>query len=256
MAPEHQNRGLGAARNTGFAAATAPLVLPLDGDDLLTPDCLSKLLALLERNPEADCVYPDYELFGAESGVRAHRLATIADMTWYETIHRMFELPRIIQGGMGVGVSNWRLANAVSRLGQLGVVSGTALDALLVRRLADEFGHVIEARDKAADAGRRRPHLDDQVADFRFRDHGAHDVPARPVRTRIETEVWEPRYYDFNVYTIAKLKEKLHYIHRNPVRAGLVQRPSDWPWSSFSFYLRGSGLITMDPCPHNTKMPT
>jgi len=43
--------------------------------------------------------------------------------------------PVIIQGGMGVGVSNWRLASAVSRLGQLGVVSGTAVDAVLVRRL-------------------------------------------------------------------------------------------------------------------------
>ena len=45
---------------------------------------------------------------------------------------------------MGVGVSNWRLANAVSRLGQLGVVSGTALDQLFVRRLADgdEGGHM------------------------------------------------------------------------------------------------------------------
>jgi nitronate monooxygenase len=49
----------------------------------------------------------------------------------------MFQLPKVIQGGMGVGVSNWRLANAVSRLGQLGVVSGTALDSLFVRRLAD-----------------------------------------------------------------------------------------------------------------------
>jgi len=38
---------------------------------------------------------------------------------------------------MGVGVSNWRLANAVSRLCQLGVVSGTALDTLFARRLAD-----------------------------------------------------------------------------------------------------------------------
>lgn len=38
---------------------------------------------------------------------------------------------------MGVGVSNWRLAQAVSRLTQLGVVSGTALDALFVRRLGD-----------------------------------------------------------------------------------------------------------------------
>jgi len=49
----------------------------------------------------------------------------------------MFQLPKIIQGGMGVGVSNWRLANTVSRLGQLGVVSGTALDSLFARRLAD-----------------------------------------------------------------------------------------------------------------------
>ena len=49
----------------------------------------------------------------------------------------MVQFPKIIQGGMGVGVSNWRLAQAVSKLGQLGVVSGTALDALFVRRLAD-----------------------------------------------------------------------------------------------------------------------
>ena len=47
------------------------------------------------------------------------------------------QFPKIIQGGMGVGVSNWRLANAVAKLGQLGVVSGTALDSLFVRRLAD-----------------------------------------------------------------------------------------------------------------------
>ena len=53
----------------------------------------------------------------------------------------MVQFPKIIQGGMGVGVSNWRVANAVSKLGQLGVVSGTALDALFVRRLADgDFG--------------------------------------------------------------------------------------------------------------------
>src|SRR5579875_1425400 len=45
--------------------------------------------------------------------------------------------PVIIQGGMGAGVSSWRLAQAVSRLGQLGVVSGTALDEILVRRLQD-----------------------------------------------------------------------------------------------------------------------
>jgi nitronate monooxygenase len=43
--------------------------------------------------------------------------------------------PKIIQGGMGAGVSTWRLARVVSRAGQLGVVSGTALDLILARRL-------------------------------------------------------------------------------------------------------------------------
>ena len=56
-------------------------------------------------------------------------------------------LPCIIQGGMGVGVSNWVLARAVSRLGQLGVVSGTAVDTVFVRRLQDGDigGHVRRA---------------------------------------------------------------------------------------------------------------
>jgi nitronate monooxygenase len=61
----------------------------------------------------------------------------------------MMQFPKIIQGGMGVGVSNWRLANVVSKLGQLGVVSGTALDSLFVRRLAegDPGGHVRRGLD-------------------------------------------------------------------------------------------------------------
>lgn len=46
-------------------------------------------------------------------------------------------LPLIIQGGMGVSISNWRLAKAVSQLGQLGVVSGTALSRVLIDRLMD-----------------------------------------------------------------------------------------------------------------------
>jgi len=50
---------------------------------------------------------------------------------------------------MGVGVSNWRLANTVSKLGQLGVVSGTALDHLFVRRLTDgdQGGHMKRGLD-------------------------------------------------------------------------------------------------------------
>lgn len=56
-------------------------------------------------------------------------------------------LPSIIQGGMGVGVSDWRLARSVSQTGQLGVVSGTALGTVLARRLqlGDPCGLVREA---------------------------------------------------------------------------------------------------------------
>jgi len=51
---------------------------------------------------------------------------------------------------MGVGISDWRLAQAVSRCGQLGVVSGTALDAILVRRLqsGDPGGHMRRGLDR------------------------------------------------------------------------------------------------------------
>jgi len=45
--------------------------------------------------------------------------------------------PQVIQGGMGLAVSSWRLASVVARAGQLGVVSGVALDAVLARRLQD-----------------------------------------------------------------------------------------------------------------------
>lgn len=56
-------------------------------------------------------------------------------------------LPTIIQGGMGVGVSGWQLARAVSSAGQLGVVSGTAMDLVLARRLqlGDPCGHMRRA---------------------------------------------------------------------------------------------------------------
>jgi nitronate monooxygenase len=56
-------------------------------------------------------------------------------------------LPQVIQGGMGAGVSGWRLAKAVSSAGQLGVVAGTALDLIMTRllQLGDPGGHIRRA---------------------------------------------------------------------------------------------------------------
>lgn len=50
---------------------------------------------------------------------------------------------------------------------------------------------------------------------------------------------WQKRYYDFNIRSYAQFVEKLRYIHRNPVKAGLCERPEDWEWSSFRHYATG-----------------
>ena len=61
---------------------------------------------------------------------------------------------------------------------------------------------------------------------------------------------WQARFYDFNVYTRGKMKEKLNYMHANPVVRGLVEHPKDWPWSSWGFYRTGeAGLVRIDLVP-------
>lgn len=47
---------------------------------------------------------------------------------------------------------------------------------------------------------------------------------------------WQARFYDFNVWTTRKRIEKLRYMHRNPVKRGLVASPEQWHWSSYRFY--------------------
>jgi putative transposase len=50
---------------------------------------------------------------------------------------------------------------------------------------------------------------------------------------------WQKRYYDFNIRNHPQFVEKLRYIHRNPVKRGLCERPEDWEWSSFRHYATG-----------------
>jgi len=58
---------------------------------------------------------------------------------------------------------------------------------------------------------------------------------------------WQARYYDFNVWSEEKRIEKLRYMHRNPVKRGLAERPEDWPWSSFRHYAMGvEGVVEIE----------
>lgn len=69
----------------------------------------------------------------------------------------------------------------------------------------------------------------DLEIDNRSRARTAADSP--PARGKL----WQPRYYDFNVYSAWKRREKLDYMHANPVKRGLVKYYADWPWSSYNY---------------------
>jgi len=69
-------------------------------------------------------------------------------------------------------------------------------------------------------------------------------------RERFIGPMWQKRFYDFNVCTEKKRVEKLRYMHRNPVKRGLVSSPEEWDWSSFRAYLNGEkGLVEVNPFP-------
>ena len=88
-------------------------------------------------------------------------------------------LPTVIQGGMGVGVSAWRLASAVAATGQLGVVSGTALDVVMTRRLQDGDP---DGAMRRAFAAFPDPEAAARVLDTYFRPNGRpRGAPYRPL---------------------------------------------------------------------------
>jgi putative transposase len=62
--------------------------------------------------------------------------------------------------------------------------------------------------------------------------------------------VWQRRFYDFNIWSERKRVEKLRYIHRNPVRRGLVLEPEQWPWSSYrSYKYEEPGVVKINQWP-------
>jgi len=64
-------------------------------------------------------------------------------------------------------------------------------------------------------------------------------LTSRKLKKPGAAQFWQRRYYDFNVHEEEKRVEKLRYMHRNPVKRGLVDRPEQWQWSSFRHYATG-----------------
>jgi len=65
-----------------------------------------------------------------------------------------------------------------------------------------------------------------------------------------QPHVWQRRFYDFNVWSQRKKVEKLRYMHRNPVKRGLVREPEQWRWSSYRSYALGEqGVVKINQWP-------
>ncbi len=73
------------------------------------------------------------------------------------------------------------------------------------------------------------------------------DLHKKTAMSDVGETLWQRRFYDFSVYSAAKRREKIEYMHLNPVARGLVEDPIEWVWSSYSSYSRkGSPLVEID----------
>jgi putative transposase len=86
---------------------------------------------------------------------------------------------------------------------------------------------VLKQRVSRALRGKRRKQNDRQMPLLAELELGRH------------ARFWQRRLYDFNVWSVKKKNEKMNYMHFNPVKRGLVERPRDWVWSGYNFYWDG-----------------
>ncbi|MCW8131990.1 MAG: transposase [Planctomycetota bacterium] len=78
-----------------------------------------------------------------------------------------------------------------------------------------------------------------QISSFRIHSLFKKQYPEYMKRIENPKAIWQAGYYAFRIYSKEKAIQKLEYMHRNPVRAGLADTPEDWPWSSAQFYENG-----------------
>ncbi len=67
-------------------------------------------------------------------------------------------------------------------------------------------------------------------------------APRYATKISLTEPFWQAKYHPFNLYSGRKAREKLDYMHLNPVRAGLVAQASDWLWSSAAYYESGADV--------------
>ena len=80
---------------------------------------------------------------------------------------------------------------------------------------------------------------------------------AKSGHSQQQPHVWQRRFYDFNIWSQRKRVEKLRYMHRNPVKDGLVAEPEHWEWSSYrSYAFQEEGRVKINQWPAAMRIRT
>jgi putative transposase len=66
------------------------------------------------------------------------------------------------------------------------------------------------------------------------------------IKIRSDYQVWQEGFHPQQIISEEMLQQKIDYLHHNPVRAGMVNRPEDWLYSSAGDYAGGKGLVELD----------
>ncbi len=81
-----------------------------------------------------------------------------------------------------------------------------------------------------------------QISSFRIKKELRKNLKAYNSLIGLNDPVWQAGYYAMNIYAEQKLREKINYIHNNPVRAGLIDTPEGWIYSSEQFFSQGKSV--------------
>ncbi len=83
-------------------------------------------------------------------------------------------------------------------------------------------------------------------------DWALNQLAYRKVRHKTESryQVWQEGFHPQEILGEGMLRQKIDYIHYNPVRRGVVTKPEDWVYSSAGWLLKGErGVVELDPLP-------
>ena len=178
---QQPNKGLAAARNTGFRAASGSYVVPLDSDDLLQPAFVAECLAAIQTHSDAAFVYTDYRVFGTKNYVER-----LEDYNLY----RLLERNALVYASL-IRKSDWASASGYDESMKFGYEDWEFWLRLGARgRFGHHLGKVLFQYRKHGPSllDIAREHHDELVDKIR----ASHpELYARDARARIK-ESWEP----------------------------------------------------------------